>query len=199
MNVHLNKTIIEKNGLSIGEVLLLIGINNEINIENSRETLIINGFISKKHTNTINGTEYFITNKAKDVLNTIFIESEKVKEDIPDKYLELAQKLKEIFPKGKKEGTQFYWTEGPTLIIRRLYLFFRKYGNIYSEDQILQAAKAYVTGFNGQYTYMQLLKYFIFKEKKGVSGEIEGESQLINYIDHEGEESTKNDWTSIIL
>ena len=111
----------------------------------------------------------------------------------------LATKLKEIFPKGKKDGTNYYWADGVALIVRRLKLFFKKYGDGYTSEQIVQAAEKYVQGFNGNYQYMKLLKYFIFKEKVGANGEVEGESDLISYIENAGQEETlRNDWTTTL-
>ena len=67
----------------------------------------------------------------------------------------------------------------------------------FTDEQIVQAAEKYVQGFNGNYQYMRLLKYFIFKEKVGANGEVEGDSELISYIENAGqEEDLKNDWTS---
>ena len=83
------------------------------------------------------------------------------------------------------------------MIVRRLKLFFKKYGNKFTDEQIIQAAEKYVQGFNGNYQYMRLLKYFIFKEKVGANGEVEGDSELISYIENAGqEEDLRNDWTS---
>ena len=46
---------------------------------------------------------------------------------------------------------------------------------------------------------MKLLKYFILKEKVGVDGEVEGESELINYIENADQEDImKTDWISQI-
>ena len=50
------------------------------------------------------------------------------------------------------------------------------------------------------YTYMKLLKYFIFKEKVGAAGEVEGESELINYIENaDQEDGLSNTWTSTLI
>ena len=68
-----------------------------------------------------------------------------------------------------------------------------------ADEQIVQAAEKYVQGFNGDYQYMKLLKYFILKEKVGAGGDVEGESDLINYIENAGQEDTlSNDWTSTL-
>ena len=41
---------------------------------------------------------------------------------------------------------------------------------------------------------MRLLKYFIFKEKVGASGEIEGDSELVSYIENAGQENLNGEW-----
>ena len=47
---------------------------------------------------------------------------------------------------------------------------------------------------------MKLLKYFILKEQIGAGGDVEGDSQLITYIDNIGQEDTlKEDWGSTIV
>ena len=46
---------------------------------------------------------------------------------------------------------------------------------------------------------MRLLKCFILKEKVGAAGEVEGDSELISYIENAGqEENLRNDWTSTL-
>ena len=117
--------------------------------------------------------------------------------EIPDstkKLMGLATELKNIFPKGRKEGTNFYWADGVALIVKRLKIFIKKYGDIYTEEQIIKAAKKYVESFNGDYRYMKLLKYFIFKE------EIESStSDLLTYIENAEEESDlKNNWDIVM-
>lgn len=111
-------------------------------------------------------------------------------------YKELAAELKTIFPPGKKEGTNRYWAEGVALIERRLKLFEKKYG-LYSPESILEAAKKYVEGFNGNYRFMRTLRYFIFREEIGVAGEVESKSDLLTYLENAGEEDgLRNDWTT---
>ena len=99
--------------------------------------------------------------------------------------LSLANTLKEIFPKGKKEGTSLYWTEGTTLIDKRLRAFFKKYGE-YSKEDIIEATKRYVESFHGDYSYMRTLKYFIFKDVKGAE-EVENSSDLLTWIENKND------------
>lgn len=198
MTVCLSKESCQKNNISIGEALLLIAINNTVDFEDSQQKLIEKGYITASRNNLLMPDGWRLTRKGMEVIDTVIIDSDKKSK--PDESLtQLALALKEIFPKGKKDGTNYYWADGVALIIRRLKLFFKKYGDTYTDEQIVKAAEKYVQGFNGNYTYMRLLKYFIFKEKVGAAGEVEGDSELISYIENAGqEENLRNDWTSTL-
>ena len=119
-----------------------------------------------------------------------------------DRYTALADKLKQIYPEGKKPGTSFFWKDSTNAIADRLKKFFLKYGD-YSDEEIIDATKRYVMSFNGDYRYMQLLKYFIWKNKvtggelvEGrLVGEVEKQSQLAAYIENKNESPAfTNDW-----
>ena len=188
----------QKNGVGIGEALLLLLIHNKADLETARSNLTKEGYITAASYGLFQENEWRLTGKGKELLDSIIMESSE-KQEPNERLSRLAKGLKEIFPKGKKDGTNYYWADGVALIMRRLKLFFKKYGNTYTDEQIIKAASKYVEGFNGNYTYMRLLKYFIFKEKVGAAGEVEGESELINYIENAGqEENLRNDWTSTL-
>ena len=198
MKICLSKEGCQKNNISIGELLLLLIINNSIDLAASEELLIQKGFITSANTDLFPQSKWRITNNGKEIVNAVILDSEQSLK--PEESLtELAKKLKEIFPKGKKAGTNYYWSDGIALIVRRLKLFFKKYDNIYTNEQIIQAAEKYVSSFNGNYTYMKLLKYFILKEKVDAAGDVDGESELISYIENAGqEEALREDWTSTL-
>ena len=194
--ICLNKKAAQQNGITIDEALLMLVIHNKANLERAEKTLIQKGLITAERNDLFQQVGWRLTNKGTEVLDSVIMDSDKEQEP-QDRLIQLATRLKEIFPKGKKDGTNYYWTEGVALIVRRLKLFFRKYGNKFTDEQIIQAAEKYVRGFNGSYQYMRLLKYFIFKEKVGANGEVEGDSELINYIENAGqEENLRDDWTS---
>ena len=194
--ICLNKKAAQQNGITIDEALLMLVIHNKANLERAEEALIQKGLITAERNDLFQQVGWRLTNKGTEVLDSVIMDSDKEQEP-QDRLIQLATRLKEIFPKGKKNGTNYYWADGVALIVRRLKLFFRKYGNKFTDEQIIQAAEKYVQGFNGNYQYMRLLKYFIFKEKVGANGEVEGDSELINYIENAGqEENLRDDWTS---
>lgn len=196
ITVCLNKKAAQQNGITIDEALLMLVIHNRVDLESTEKLLIQKGFITAERNDLFQQVGWRLTNKGSEILESVIIDSDKQQEP-QDKLNLLATRLKEIFPKGKKDGTNYYWADGVALIVRRLKLFFKKYGNDFTDEQIIQATEKYVQGFNGNYQYMRLLKYFIFKEKVGVGGEVEGDSELINYIENVGqEENLRDDWTS---
>ena len=196
--ICLNKKDAQQNGITIDEALLMLVIHNKANLERAEKALIQKGLITAERNDLFQQVGWRLTNKGTEVLDSVIMDSDKEQEP-QDRLIQLATRLKEIFPKGKKDGTNYYWTEGVALIVRRLKLFFRKYGNKFTDEQIIQAAEKYVQGFNGNYQYMRLLKYFIFKEKVGANGEVEGDSELINYIENAGqEENLRNDWATTL-
>lgn len=113
--------------------------------------------------------------------------------------LEVATKMKAIYPKGRKAGTNYYWADSALLIKRRLELFFKKYGTDFTKEQIINATQKYVEAYQNDMQYMQLLKYFIFKEKINISHEVESQSELLNYISNEAEIDDDSDWQSELI
>lgn len=196
--ICLNKKAVQQNGITIDEALLMLVIYNKADLEVAERALVQKGFITAERNDLFQQTGWRLTNKGSQILDSVIMDSDKQQEP-QDRLNLLAARLKEIFPKGKKDGTNYYWADGVVLIVKRLKLFFKKYGNDFTDEQIIQATEKYVQGFNGNYQYMRLLKYFIFKEKVGANGEVEGDSELISYIENAGqEENLRNDWTSTL-
>lgn len=129
--------------------------------------------------------------ESRNLIDNILSESN-LKDNKKSEIEKLASKLKEIFPKGKKEGTNQYWSEGTALIVKRLNLFYRKYGKSYTDEQILDAAKRYVESYKGDYRFMRTLKYFIWAEKTNAKSEVESTSDLLTYIENKEEVQIEN-------
>ena len=126
----------------------------------------------------------------------ILLESDKAVPK-PDRCESLAIQLRALFPKGVKSGTTA-WRGNLREITLKLQKFFKLYGNQWTDEQIVEATKRYVSSFNGIYTYMRTLKYFILKNthklyENGV-GFVEETSDLATCLENPDKvEST--DWT----
>lgn len=183
--VSINKDVLEKNNLSMDEFLVLLLTYNKANIQEVKQSLVEKGLADF----SVFDDELIISSTTKDLITSITIDSD-VKVLSKDKeFKELADKLKELFPKGKKAGTTYMWRDSTAVIARKLKTLVVKYDYQFTEEQAIKATKAYVESFNGDYTYMQLLKYFILKSLP--DGEIK--SDFMSYIENEGQEDELSD------
>lgn len=183
--VSINKDVLEKNNLSMNEFLVLLLTYNKANIQEVKQSLVEKGLADF----SVFDDELVISSTTKDLITSISIDSD-VKVLSKDKeFKELADKLKELFPKGKKAGTTYMWRDSTAVIARKLKTLVVKYDYQFTEEQAIKATKAYVESFNGDYTYMQLLKYFILKSLP--DGEIK--SDFMSYIENEGQEDELSD------
>lgn len=183
MEIIINDNVLDKASLTLEELLylILLDLNATTEIINSLES---KGWLHNRH----------LTEESRQRLADVLNETKK--EPSSEKRIEtLAQKLMEIFPKGKKEGTAYYWRGNKKEIKDKLKKFFVYFGDVYNDMQILSAARKYVQSFNGDYRYMRLLKYFIWKNDLKRTGEgisVEQISELASYIENEGQEETVN-------
>ena len=196
MDININEEICKKYGLDVSEVLavLLIKTCNDIpklfSILEEKEIVV---------RDLLQG--YMVTQRWDDVVSTIILDSD-VKAPSPDRLENLATQLMEIFPKQKKLGTCHYFRGNRKDIILRLKKFFKLYGK-YTDEQIVTAAKKYVESFNGDYSYMRILKYFIWKDEVKINSEgdryVDEVSDLANWIENAGqEEDLRNDWATTL-
>ena len=113
------------------------------------------------------------------------------------RFLELADKLRELYPTGRKNGTQLQWRDSTKVIAQRLKAFVKKFECDFSDEEYVEATKRYIGSFNGNYQYMQVLKYFIMKA--GVEdGTSVINSQLLSYLQNK-EQDTNPDWTCDLI
>lgn len=176
------------NGTCIGEVLLLYEYALKISPESMKQSLIDKGYITSAG-NLFD--RYTATDKAVKLLDNVLADSSV---DDDTKITELATKLKELYPKGKKEGTNQFWADGVSIIVKRLKIFYKKYG-FYDNDTIIKATEDYIKSFNGDYRFMKTLKYFLWSEKVNKAGEVEPTSDLLTYIENADEvDELSNDW-----
>jgi hypothetical protein len=192
MNISINEEILSKWNLSIQEFLFLLFNAKEGDINECISSLIKKGWANR---DLLDSTKIVLSNNRKEDITTILVDSEKVENKL--EFEELANKLREIFPKGKKPGTTYMWRDTTAVIAKKLKILVTKYNCNFTEEQAIKATQAYVNSFGGNYKYMQLLKYFILKTPTNASGDVELRSDFMSYVDNEGqEEQLREDWMS---
>lgn len=195
MTFTIDLKVCHKYGLKVSRVLALLAIYQcskvKISLDQVLHELLEQCKIGQKE----NGS-YFLYENTLETLGNILTESETIVPE-QDELIPVAQQLREIFPKGKKEGTNSQWRESTSLIVKRLQKFIKIFGEEYKDyNKILAAAKEYVDSFNGNYAYMRTLKYFILKDEIKFNDEgqryVDRTSDLATRMDNLGEANTQN-------
>lgn len=193
MKLTIDSEVCEKNGLTLNEFLVLYLTSNKVNINKEIESLVSKGVASR---DLFSEGNLIFGSKDKDLVTKIIVDSDKTVQDNALRLEELAKTLQELYPQGKKSGTQYYWRDSTNVIVKRLKSLIKKYGNCFTNEQAIEATKKYVASFNGNYKFMQLLKYFIFKNDIK-NGEVEEQSQLLSYIENMSQEDVNDTQTTI--
>lgn len=194
MNFVLNVDEIKAKEIPIGELLYLLALYLNSNIsEKEIHHLHHLGYLLEHESTRI--PRYEITRGGIELVEQVLLNSEFKGNDITaDRYEKLAKQLRELYPTGRKPGTNYQWRDSNAIIAKKLKALVKKYGDVFTDEEAIEATKRYINSFNGDYRYMQLLKYFISK-KKIIDGELEETSQLLSFIENKDNESINNDWT----
>lgn len=137
-----------------------------------------------------------ITQDGVDVIESLFLNSEIVevsKDSGGDRFMVLADKLRELFPQGRKQGTNLQWKDSTVMISKRLKTLIKKYGVSFTDEEAVEATKRYVESYRGDYRFMQVLRYFLWKDDK-ITGE--ETSQFLSYLQNKGSDTAESDWTT---
>lgn len=130
-----------------------------------------------------------------------FLNSEMTITNNGENFEDIANAMREVYPSGRKAGTNYMWRDSTAVIAQRLRALVKKYKVSFTKEEAVDATKRYVAGFNGNYTYMQILKYFISKQKP-ISGEsAEQSSQFLSYLENKEGNTviTNQDWTANLV
>ena len=171
MTITVADKILEKYNLSIEEFLILYICSKEYDIKELIDTIIAKGYADK---NLYNHNTAIVSNNVKEIISSVIIDSDKAVIDKEEDYLRVAKKMQEIFPKGRKEGTTYAWRDCTAVIAKKLKTLVVKFDFKFTEEEALEATRKYVESFNGNYKFMQLLKYFILKNDT-ITGDIKSE------------------------
>ena len=197
MKVTIDEEVCKKYDLPFTEALLALAFR-------SMKADDIHNMLEKEVLVRKNG-QYLLTQRWNEVLDEILSDSSGNVEKSDAEILELSNKMRECFPKGKMRDnygreTPYYYRCNNSEVVKKLKKFFSIFGN-YSDEDILDATKRYVDSFKGNYSGMRLVKYFILKDdlRKGEEGmHVEQISDLLTFLENkEGEEEAVNnlrDW-----
>lgn len=189
MKLVIDETDVKKSGLKLSDILYLTLIFKRVDLHKLKKSLRERGLIS------LSSQGLYLTDKGKEKLFS-------VDKDLPNNidYVKLAEKLREIYPEGIKGGTTCMWRDSVEMIARKLRTLVTKYNCSFTEEQAIKVTQDYVDSFNGDYTYMQVLKYFLLKTITFQGGDREVSSEFMSRIENYGQDNIINkDWTSDLI
>ena len=194
MKLTIDQTVLDKNNLTLEEFLVLYLGAKDVDIESVAQSLIAKGLADK---DLFSNGRIVVSDKVKDLISTISIDSDKNVIDKDSEFTELATELREIYPAGRKDGTTYMWRGTTAEVAKKLKTLVVRYGYTINREDVLKATKEYVNSFNGNYRYMQLLKYFILKSVRDADGNVDIKSELMSLIENSDQiDAQRDDWVS---
>lgn len=196
MKIEIDENILINNNLTLNEFLFLL-----FNMRRGDIKDCIDSLDNKKIANRdlFDSTKLVLSDNTKNLISNILIDSASIK-DSPNRFIELADKLRDLYPKGRKSGTTFSWRGSTAEIARKLKNLSVKYNCKFTDDEAIKATTNYVKSFSGDYKYMKLLKYFLLKTPINNNGDIEVESEFMSYLENKDVgEMQNNNWVNELV
>lgn len=193
MKQQIDDKILKKLGLTKSQFAYLLTFYYRINQKELDDLVQKKFYLSQSFEGGKRQNKFFVTQSGLKIVEEVFLQSENLEAAVVDRLETLATMLMEIYPEGKKEGTNLHWRSNTVEIRNRLQAFFKRFGDV-PNDKMLQATREYVASFNENYTYMNILKYFIMKKKDDGF-----ESKLLSQIENLGSDSIPEEMSSNII
>lgn len=189
MKWTIDSNILDKYNLSMDEFVLLLFLARGGNVQECMNSLLAKKWAER---NIFHPDQVVLSLETKETVQGILLDSDGLVNGKQDDFESLANQLREIFPKGNKAGTNYNWRGSTAEIARKLKNLVVKYGCRFTEEEAIEATKAYVASFNGDYKYMKLLKYFLLKTPRNNNGDVEIESDFMTYLENKGAAEENN-------
>lgn len=198
MKYIIDTEILEREGIELDEALYLLSVYKKkpINFNTIQKVKVETKILKFENPRD----PAMITPKGQSLIESILAKSKlHVSSDNLERYRTLADKMREVYPKGLKPGTNYQWRDSTAIIADRLMKLVAKYNIEFTDEEAVDATKRYIASFNGNYRYMQILKYFISKQKPVEGTSAEQNSQFLSFLQNEGDIIENQDWTANLV
>ena len=198
MKYIIDTEILEREDIELDEALYLLSVYKKkpINFNTIQKVKVENKIL--KFENPKDPVK--ITPKGQTLIESILAKSKiHVSSNNLERYRVLADKMREAYPKGLKPGTNYQWRDYTAIIADRLMKLVAKHNIEFTDEEAVEATKRYIASFNGNYKYMQILKYFISKQKPVDGAPAEQNSQFLSFLQNEEGIIENQDWTANLV
>lgn len=160
MKITIDTGVLQEEHLSLGDFLVLLMGYYDCDYGKSLECLVDEGIVQP---DLFHKTSMVLSDNTRDRVVCILTKSDEKVRSCGIDFDRLAAKLQNIYPAHKKPGTTYEWRGKTTEIAQKLRTLVAWYDFQFTEQEALDATKEYVGSFDGDWTKMQLLKYFILR------------------------------------
>ena len=198
MKYIIDTEILEREGIELDEALYLLSVYKKkpINFNTIQKVKVETKILKFENPRD----PAMITPKGQSLIESILAKSKlHVSSDNLERYRALADKMRELYPKGLKPGTNYQWRDSTAIIADRLIKLVAKYNIEFTDEEAVDATRRYIASFNGNYRYMQILKYFISKQKPVEGTSAEQNSQFLSFLQNEEGTTENQDWTANLV
>lgn len=195
MKYTIDTEVLEREGMHLDEALYLLALYKKLPIDE----LTVQQLTSDSKIYQDNNS-YRLTRKGVLLIESILSKSKlhTTQTDL-ERFKTLADKMRSIYPRGLKPGTSYQWRDSTAIIADRLIKLSAKYNIEFTDEEAVDATQRYVNSFNGNYKYMQLLKYFINKQKPVEGAPAEQNSQFLSFLQNKESVTSTQDWTANLV
>lgn len=159
MTISINTDILKEEGLSIGEFLVMLLGCYELDYRNCCNKLVASGIGT---ISVIDKTNIVLSDNSKKLVAKILMKSDALAINSGVNFEELADKLRDIYPKGNKPGTTYPWRATTEEIAQKLRVLVVRYNFKFTEEEAIRAVREYVSAFQ-EPKHMLLLKRFLLR------------------------------------
>lgn len=193
MKYTIDTEVLAREGIELDEALYLLSLYKKKNIDagtierlKRKDKILVPDDMPNK-----------LTSRGVSLIETIIAKSKlHISSSDMERYRTLADKIRDLYPKGLKPGTNYQWRDSTAIIADRLIKLVAKYNIEFTDEEAVDATKRYIESFNGNYKYMQILKYFISKQKPVENAPAEQNSQFLSFLQNkESGMTNSDDWT----
>lgn len=196
MTIEVNEDILRKYKLNAAQYLLLWAFMESTDIKTDFQNLVDRKIIQEEE------DTFCIVPEEASVVENIHLKSLKKDTRGDDYYTDLAIALKNVYPKGRKPGTNTMWRGNTVEIIKKLKTLESVYHFEFTFDQAVEATKKYVESFNGNYDKMRVLKYFLLKTVSETDEDGKAKNTVVSdfmtFVENEDQDSDVNNWMDLV-
>ena len=180
MKITIDTKILEREGLSMGEFLIML-----FSLYHADYTKCFNGLVERGliESNLFSSSSAVLSDNSKNLVFRILVESsDKLTNCSIQNFEYLAKTLQEIYPEGNKPGTSYPWRATIEEIAYKLRVLVVLCDFTFTEEEAIEATKEYVNSFSDQ-KRMSILRNFILRITRDEKGQKDISSQFMTIIE----------------